>query len=87
MFHGNLSDTYFDSIPITRNLVPMILYGNTEKSNERVTNTMSELILFNAKKDSRNLTTSTHSRHSLSREPLFPLYMGLSIHSETRLRL
>ena len=63
MFHGNLSDTYFDCIPITRNLVSIILYGNTEISNEHATNTMSELLLFNAKKDSRNLTT-THPRHS-----------------------
>ena len=45
MFHGNLSDTYFDSIPITRNLVSMILYGNIERSNERGTNIMSELLL------------------------------------------
>ena len=75
MFNGTLSDSNSNSIPITKNLVSMILYGNTVRSNERVTNTMSELLLFNAKKDSKN-PVSTHSRHSLSREPDFPLYMA-----------
>ena len=45
-------------------------------------NTISQLLLHNAKKQTRVAKTSY--RHSYQREPPVPLYVGLSLHTQTR---
>lgn len=73
--------------PSLRSLISMILNGldikDQEKSESQPCLTISQTIIFNAK--SRVYETKTNmTRHSLSREPPLPLYLGLSLHSLTR---
>jgi hypothetical protein len=70
-----------------RSLVSMILNGldikDHDKPEKQAFLTVCETIFFNAKKRSCKTKTG-QTRHSASREPPLPLYVGLSIHSATR---
>ena len=72
-------------LPLTKSLVSMILYGpnlKEEISGSQPCNTISQLLLHNGKKQTRVAKTSY--RHSYQREPPVPLYVGLSLHTQTR---
>ena len=56
-------------------------YCSSKQHGVATTLTISQLIVFNSKKKS---SSSSSSRYSLEREPLLPLYIGLSIHAYTR---
>ena len=63
----------------------MILYGQNLKeeiNGSQPCNTISQLLLHNGKKQTRVAKTSY--RHSYQREPPVPLYVGLSLHTQTR---
>ena len=70
-----------------RFLVSIIIQGlnikDQEKSESQACLTVCETIIFNAKKRSCKTKTG-QTRHSPSREPPLPLYVGLSIRSSTR---
>lgn len=70
-----------------RSLVSIILNGLNIKDQEQYESqaclTVCERIIFNLKKGSYK-TKPGQTRHSASREPPLPLYVGLSIHSSTR---
>ena len=70
-----------------RSLVSIILNGlnikDQEQSESQACLTVCETIIFNTKKRSCQTKTG-QTRHSASREPPLPLYVGLSIHSSTR---
>lgn len=65
----------------------MILNGlnikDQEQSESQACLTVCQTIIFNSKKRCYKTKTG-QSRHSGSREPCLPLYVGLSIHSSTR---
>lgn len=63
----------------------MILYGPTLKaeiSGSQPCNTISQLLLHNAKK--QTCAAKTSHRHSYQREPLVSLYVRLSLHTQTQ---
>lgn len=68
-------------------LVSMMLNGtNIDDQEEEVSQaclTIAQLILFNSKKKSSNVHVK-NTRSCLNREPPLPLYVGLSIHTQTR---
>ena len=69
-------------------LVGMILGDYTTRSNSdnvisTAVSSITQLFVFNSVK---KRTDSTSVRHNLSREPAFPLYIGLLIHNKTRKR-
>lgn len=70
-----------------RSLVSIILNGlnikDQEQSESQACLTVCWTIIFNTKKRSYKTKTG-QTRHSASREPPLPLYVGLSIHSSTR---
>ena len=65
----------------------MILNGldikDQEKSESQACLTICEKIIFNTEKRSCK-TKTEQTRHSASREPPLPLYIGLNIHNTTR---
>ncbi len=63
----------------------MILYGPNLKNvnSSQSCLTISQLIIFNSKKKHSGLDKS-FTRHSATREPPLPLYLGLNIHSLVR---
>ena len=89
-FSGHFpSDCQSECIPYNlKLLISMIIFGPT-LCNEECVNidsqaclTISQLIVFNAKKKSPSDNKS--SRHCLDREPPLPIYLGLNIHSQAR---
>ena len=70
-----------------RSLVSIILNGlnikDQEKSGSQACLIVCQTIIFNTKKRSCKTKTG-QTRHSASREPPLPLYVGLSINSLTR---
>ena len=85
-FSGSFpEDCQQNLLPLTKSLVSMILYGpnlKEEINGSQPCNTISQLLLHNAKKQTRVAKTSY--RHSYQREPPVPLYVGLSLHTQTR---
>ena len=74
-----------DIVPTTRLLLSMILYGpNLSLSVEdtQACLTLAQLLIHNAKK--KMDLNASHQRHSLDREPPIPLYIGMSLHTQTR---
>ena len=71
--------------PLLKTLVSMLLngadLGDQDTADSQANLTVSQTILFNFKK---HLSSSATSRHSMSREPTLPLYIGMKIHTETR---
>lgn len=66
-----------------------ILDGTSSKGNtdSQACVTIAQLIVYNSKKKSKNSASDCKNvRHTQSREPPFPLYLGLKIHSLTRSR-
>lgn len=70
-----------------RSLVSMIINGLDIKDHSipetQACLTICETIIFNSKKRACKTKTG-QTRHSASREPPLPLYVGLSVHSSTR---
>ncbi len=70
-----------------KSLVSMLLNGldikDQDKSESQACLTVCQTIVFNTKKRSYK-TKTDQTRHSASREPPIPLYIGLNIHSSTR---
>ena len=65
--------------------MPMILYGKEINSDNAETNEckmLAQLCMFNGKKK-RNFQNNSQWKN-LGREPLIPIHLGLSIHTETR---
>ena len=89
-FEGHFpSNCQKDSIPYSlKLLVSMILNGPSLKNEEINIDsqnclTISQLILFNAKKKDSSFRKKG-TRHSLDREPPLPVYISLNIHSLVR---
>ena len=85
-FKGNFSESCQDMTPTTVRFVSMTLYGLNIKNHEdssQVTRTISQLLLFNSKKRARE-NKEFRFRHDISRETRIKVYIGLSIHDETR---
>ena len=84
-FSGSFpEDCQQNLLPLTKSLVSMILYGpklKEEINGSQPCNTISQLLLHNAKKQTRLAKTSY--RHSYQRESPVPLYVGLSLHTQT----
>ena len=57
--------------------------GDQDTADSQANLTVSQTILFNFKK---HLSSSATFRHSMSREPPLPVYIGMKIHTETRLK-
>ena len=81
-------DCQKDSVPTSlRSLISMTLNGldikDQDKSESQSCLTISQTIIFNTKSRVYKSKTSK-TRHTLSREQLLPLYLGLSLHSLTR---
>ena len=78
-----------DSIPASLlSLVRMILWGSNVKEDEiRGSSdlTISQLLMFNSKKNRRN-SSDQDRRHDQTRETPLPIYLGVMIHSKTRKR-
>ena len=75
-------------LTLTNSLVSMILYGpnlKEEINGSQPCNTIFQLLLHNAKKQTR--VGKTSYRHSYQREPPVPLYVGLSLHTQTRSKI
>ena len=64
-------------------IIQVLNIMDQEKSESQACLTVGETIIFNAKKRSCKTKTG-QNRHSPSREPPLPLYVGLSIRSSTR---
>ena len=70
-------------LPLTKLLISMFLYGpdlKGEISESQACNTISQLLLHNARKQKG---VSKSSRHNYQREPPVPLYIGLYLHTQT----
>ena len=80
-----------DSFPPSLvSLVKMILYGpnivsQLENSSSQAALTIAQLLQFNCY-SCRRETSSNYDRHSKDRETPLPLYVGLSVHAQTRKR-
>ncbi len=79
-------DCQNEAVPSSlKQMVYTLLYGNTSSTNnaEDVQQclTISQLILYNCKKNSTNFQAQ---RHSSKREPPLSVYFGLKTHTETR---
>ncbi len=86
-FDGHFpSNCQKDSVPYSlKLLVSMILNGPSLKNDEinidsQNSLTISQLILFNSKKNEDSFKKK-YTRHSLDREPPLPVYISLNIHS------
>ncbi len=63
----------------------MLLEGTNADIDSQACLTITQLILFNSKKKStKNAAESKRGRHTPSREPPLPLYLGLKVHALTR---
>ena len=85
-FEGKFASNCQQLVPTIRLLISMILYGpdlNTAVQETQVCNTVSQILMYNAKKRKQK-EDSESSRDSLKREPPVPLYVGLNIHTLTR---
>ncbi len=66
-------------------LVAMLLEGTNADIDSQACLTITQLTLFNSKKKStKNAAESKRGRHTPSREPTLPLYLGLKVHALTR---
>ena len=67
-------------------LISMMINGPTlkdqSKHDTQACLTVGQTIVYNTKK--RKSTSASTSRHNLEREPPLPIYIGLSVHSQTR---
>lgn len=75
-----------ESVPFNlKCLVSMLLNGpnlqDQDSTDSQACLTLSQLILFNSKKERSH---TSKSRHSLDLEPPLPLYIGINIHTQTR---
>ena len=85
-FEGSFEDSYMNSCtpPMLLNFVS---HGTDIKSHMDVGASkpdvaLAQLIQFNC--FAKYNTTAMYQRHSKDREPAFPVFMGLSVHSKTR---
>ena len=93
-FQGSLLDDSYNDTPASlTTLVQMILAGtsieNQAEAGKEVgaaTDSISQLLTFNAMKRSRKDNPATSVRHNPDRETRLPLYLGLLVHSKTRKR-
>ena len=90
-FDGNFSvNNRKSSVPIhLLHLLGLILeeckqYDKGSNNTEDMVVKLAQLIKFNAVKDPRRNNASEKNCHSKQNEPLLPLLIGLSIHSQTR---
>ena len=71
-----------------KSLVSMILTGinieNTEVQESQACLTVCQTIFFNAKERSTTKSKTGQTRHTKSREPPLPLYIGFNVHALTR---
>ena len=80
-----------DSVPPSLvSLVKMVLYepnivSQLENSSSQAALTIAQLLQFNCYSRRRE-TSSNYDRHSTDRETPLPLYVGLSVHAQTRNR-
>ena len=90
LFSGSFDKScQYDSVPESlQALVSMILQGPNVKDRNTAKNqaalSLCQLIRFNVVKRTSNLGNST--RHVKERETPLPLYLGLSVHAQTRKR-
>lgn len=80
------ADCQGDSVPaILKSLVSLLLYGSSINDHSAMPTqaclTICQLVLFNSK---QRAPERAMTRHTKVREPPFPLYMGLYIHTHTR---
>ena len=69
----------------SKRLLSMILYGPNltgSVNDSQACLTLAQLLIHNCKK--RKESKTRHTRHILEREPPLPLYIGLSLHTQTR---
>ena len=78
-FDGRLESPDKTVPEILKSFFKMIIKGNENQQNVL---TLAQLLCFNTKK--RFSQNATHHRHTPEREPSFPLYISLKVHSETR---
>ena len=91
-FNGSFKPECQEQItPKTRLLVSMILYGTNLDVNVKDSQqclTINQLLYFNAKKYTKKPIGGVNSkRYCSEREPPLPVYVGLSLHKETRSKL
>ena len=88
-FEGSFEDSYMNSCtpPMLLNFVSSVSHGTDIKSHMDVGAskpdvTLAQLIQFNC--FAKYNAIAMYQRHSKDREPVFPAFMGLYVHSKTR---
>ena len=69
-------------------LVTMLLRGadimDQDSADSQACLSIAQTIVFNCKKNIKKSSSTVKSRHSVEYEPPLPLYIGLSVHTQTR---
>ena len=82
-------DARQDSVPMTlKLLVTMLLRGadimDQDSADSQACLSIAQTIVFNCKKNIKKSSSTVKSRHTVEYEPPLPLYIGLSVHTQTR---
>ena len=77
-----------DSQMTLKLLVTMLLRGadimDQDSADSQACLSIAQTIVFNCKKNIKKSSSTVKSRHSVEYEPPLPLYIGLSVHTQTR---